>query len=107
MKTGGRAVKRARDYWLLLAKSQLTRQGHDKCSLRSFWDAKCKSEVRFAFAILRIRVSDHKVDQVVDLKDFLPVGSYEPALTLAPDDSPLLLRDSATQDVYALDWEEP
>jgi serine/threonine protein kinase len=58
-------------------------------------------------AILRIRVSDHKVEQVVDLKDFLPVGSYGPALTLAPDDSPLLLRDAGTQDVYALDWEEP
>ena len=44
---------------------------------------------------------------MVDLKDFLPVGSYGPALTLAPDDSPLLLRDAGTQDVYALDWEEP
>ena len=58
-------------------------------------------------AILRIRVSDHKVELVVDLKDFLPVGSYGPALTLAPDDAPLLLRDAGTQDVYALDWEEP
>lgn len=58
-------------------------------------------------AILRIRVSDHKIEQVVDLKNFLPVGSYGPALTLAPDDSPLLLRDAGTQDVYALDWEEP
>jgi len=57
-------------------------------------------------AILRIRVSDHKVEQVGDLKDFFPVGSYGPALTLAPDDSPLLLRDAGTQDVYALDWEE-
>jgi hypothetical protein len=26
-------------------------------------------------------------------------------LTLAPDDSPLLLRNVGTQDVYALDWE--
>jgi hypothetical protein len=66
-----------------------------------------KSEMRFASAILRIRVSDHKVDEVVDLKDFLPVGSYGPTLTLVPDDSPLLLRDSGTQDVYALDWEQP
>jgi hypothetical protein len=26
---------------------------------------------------------------------------------LAPDDSPLLLRDVSTQDIYALDWEAP
>ena len=29
------------------------------------------------------------------------------SLALAPDDSPLLLRDAGTSDVYALDWEEP
>jgi Tol biopolymer transport system component len=58
-------------------------------------------------AILRIRVSDHKVEQLVDLKDFSLVGSYGPALTLTSDDAPLLLRDAGTQDVYALDWEAP
>jgi hypothetical protein len=26
---------------------------------------------------------------------------------VAPDDSPIMLRDAGTQDVYALDWEEP
>jgi hypothetical protein len=26
---------------------------------------------------------------------------------LAPDDSPLLLRDTGSQDIYALDWESP
>jgi hypothetical protein len=26
---------------------------------------------------------------------------------LAPDDSPLVLRDTGTQDIYALDWEAP
>jgi Tol biopolymer transport system component/DNA-binding winged helix-turn-helix (wHTH) protein len=58
-------------------------------------------------AVLRIRVSDHKTETVVILKNFAQTGNYGSALSLAPDDSPLLLRDMGTQDVYALDWEEP
>jgi hypothetical protein len=33
-----------------------------------------------------------------------PVG---PWLGLGPDDAPLLLKDTGTQDVYALDWKAP
>jgi serine/threonine protein kinase/Tol biopolymer transport system component len=58
-------------------------------------------------AILRIRISDRKAEQVVDLKNFSSVGSYGTSLALTSDDSPLLLRDAGTQDVYALDWEAP
>jgi Tol biopolymer transport system component len=57
--------------------------------------------------VLRIRISDHKTEQVVDLKNFITGGRYGGWLGLAPDDSPLLLRDAGTQDVYALDWEAP
>jgi WD40 repeat protein len=56
-------------------------------------------------AVVRIRVSDHKAEQVVDLKDFVTAGRYGGCLALAPDDSPLLLRDTGTQDVYSVDWE--
>ncbi|MGO8793334.1 MAG: protein kinase domain-containing protein [Candidatus Sulfotelmatobacter sp.] len=58
-------------------------------------------------AVLRIRISDHKAEAVVDLKNFVVTGRYGGALALAPDDSPLLLRDTGTQDVYSLDWESP
>ena len=58
-------------------------------------------------AVLRIRISDHKTEQVVDLKNFITGGRYGGWLGLAPDGSPLLLRDAGTQDVYALDWEAP
>jgi eukaryotic-like serine/threonine-protein kinase len=58
-------------------------------------------------AVSRIRVTDQKTEQVVDLKDFVGVGRYSIALALAPDDSPVLLRDTGTQDVYSLDWEAP
>ena len=55
-------------------------------------------------AVVRIRVSDHKAEQVADLKNFLSAGRYGGSLALAPDDSPLLLHDTGTQDVYSVDW---
>jgi serine/threonine protein kinase/Tol biopolymer transport system component len=58
-------------------------------------------------AIIRIRLSDHKTERVVDLKNFATVGFYESWFAVAPDDSPIMLRNAGTQDVYALDWEEP
>jgi hypothetical protein len=57
--------------------------------------------------VLRIRISDHKPEQVVDLKNFLTAGRYGGSLALAANDSPLLLRDAGSQDVYALAWEAP
>jgi len=58
-------------------------------------------------AVVRIRVSDHKTEQVADLKNVSTTGRYGACLSLTPDDSPLLLRDTGTQDVYAVDWETP
>jgi eukaryotic-like serine/threonine-protein kinase len=56
-------------------------------------------------AVNRIRVADHKVDRVVDLKDIGLTGLGGGSVSIAPDDSPLLLRDRGTQDVYALSWQ--
>ena len=58
-------------------------------------------------AVMRIRISDRKQEQVVDLKNFATTGRYGGSLALAPDDSPLLLRDTGSQDVYSVDWETP
>jgi eukaryotic-like serine/threonine-protein kinase len=58
-------------------------------------------------AIIRIRLSDHKTERVVDLKNFVTTGHYSQWFAVAPDDSPIMLRNAGTQDVYALDWEEP
>ena len=58
-------------------------------------------------AVLKIRASTGQVERVADLKSFRPTGEWGWLLALAPDDSLLLLRDAGTQDVYALDWEEP
>ena len=58
-------------------------------------------------SIRRIRISDSSVEIVRDLKDFPLTGVWGNSLTLAPDDSPLLLRNIGTHDVYSLDLKEP
>jgi serine/threonine protein kinase/Tol biopolymer transport system component len=55
----------------------------------------------------RIRISDRKVDRVVDLKDFVVTGLGGGSFSLGPDGAPLMLRDRGTQDIYALDWVLP
>jgi hypothetical protein len=58
--------------------------------------------------VLKVCPSDRKVERMADLKYFVTTtGHYNSSLALAPDDSPLLLCDAGTYDVYALDWEEP
>jgi Tol biopolymer transport system component len=55
--------------------------------------------------IFRFRIGGAKLEQVVSLKDFH--FAPETWVGLAPDDSPLLLRDAGTQDIYALDVDFP
>ncbi len=54
----------------------------------------------------RIRIGDHKLERTVSLKDVRRAGTFSWA-GLAPDDSPLLLLDTSTQEIYALDVEFP
>ena len=56
-------------------------------------------------AVVRIRISDRKAEQIADVKDFQSTGRYGTALALTPDDQPLLLHDTGTQDVYSVDWQ--
>ncbi|HUN84997.1 MAG TPA: protein kinase [Terracidiphilus sp.] len=58
-------------------------------------------------AVARIEIADHKMEKVADLTNFADTGQAGGSLTLSPDDSPLLLRDTGTQDIYSLDWTEP
>jgi Tol biopolymer transport system component len=58
-------------------------------------------------AVYRVRISDRKLERVVSLKGLrraLTIGRWA---GLAPDDSPLVLRDVGSQEIYALDWEAP
>ncbi len=56
-------------------------------------------------AVVRIRISDRKPEEVVDLKEVVTVGRYGGWLALTPDDSPLLLHDTGSQDVYSVDFQ--
>jgi hypothetical protein len=55
-------------------------------------------------SVMRIRIRDRKVERVADLRNFRQTGYYSVWLGMAPDDSPLLLRDTGTAEIYALDW---
>jgi Tol biopolymer transport system component len=64
---------------------------------------------RFGERIVRLRLSDRKVENIVDVKDVgrLTTGTIVDWLGLAPDDSPLFARDISTSEIFALDVEWP
>ena len=57
--------------------------------------------------VLRISVPDGKVEHVLDLKD-KTLGGYWPYwVSPLPDDSPLLMLDKNTQEIYRLEFAAP
>ena len=56
-------------------------------------------------SVMRIRIRDRRIERVTDLKNFRQAGFFNVWLGMAPDDSPLLLRNTGTQEIYSLDWE--
>jgi dipeptidyl aminopeptidase/acylaminoacyl peptidase len=57
-------------------------------------------------AIFRMRVSDFRTEPVATA-EFSSTGHPGPGLSLAPDDSPLVLRDLNRRAIYAIDWAPP
>ena len=47
-------------------------------------------------AVIKVRLSDGKTEQILDLKDFVGAGYYATSLSLAPDDSLLLLKEAGS-----------
>ncbi len=59
-------------------------------------------------AFFRIRISDRKLERLVSLKGVQRFwGALGEWTGLAPDDSPLLVRDTSSQEIYALDFQAP
>ncbi len=58
-------------------------------------------------SIFRVHVPDGKLEGVASLKDFPTSPDSHGWMGLAPDDSVLLVRDTSTSDIYALDWIAP
>jgi eukaryotic-like serine/threonine-protein kinase len=59
-------------------------------------------------AFFKVRIRDRKLERIVSLKN-LPrnAGIFGAWAGLAPDGSPLFLRDSNFDEIYALDWDAP
>ena len=59
-------------------------------------------------AIYRVSLASHQPERIASLKDFRRVVQpWASWMGLTPDGSPLLLHDTGTQEVYALDFEAP
>jgi Tol biopolymer transport system component len=54
--------------------------------------------------LVRVSTADHKLEHVIDLKDITDTGW---PLSLGRDNSPILMRDKSTQEIYALNLETP
>jgi len=59
-------------------------------------------------ALFRVRISDRKLERLASLKGLRRFwGQFASWTGLAPDDSFLLVRDTSSQEIYALDWQVP
>jgi len=56
----------------------------------------------------RVQIADGKLERLFRLKGFQAAGgAFGNWSGLAPDGSPLLVRDASIQEIYALDWDTP
>jgi Tol biopolymer transport system component len=59
-------------------------------------------------AMLRVRVSDDKLESVLGLTDIRRAAGFPSVWSgVDPDGAPLVVRDVGSQEIYALDWEAP
>jgi len=59
-------------------------------------------------AISRVKISDRRVERVADIRHFnRVVQAWVSWMGLTPEGSPLLMRETGSQEVYALDLEAP
>jgi Tol biopolymer transport system component len=56
--------------------------------------------------VFRVRVSEGDAERVVDLKGFRHTGAFGLWFGLDPTDTPMLIRDIGTDDIYALTLEQ-
>jgi eukaryotic-like serine/threonine-protein kinase len=57
--------------------------------------------------VFRASIGDGKVEEVVSLRGFPLTGNYGFWFGLSPKDEPLLLKNTGTQDIVAMDWIAP
>jgi serine/threonine protein kinase len=87
--------------WVELARLPIGYPSWSRDSKSIFFDTGGKEP-----AFYRVRISDRKVEHLVSLTNIRRTGTFS-WTGLARDDSPLLLRDAGTDEIYALDWQAP
>ena len=59
-------------------------------------------------AISRVKITDKKVERIAEIRNFnRVVQAWVSWMGLTPDGAPLLMRETGSQEVYALDFEAP
>jgi dipeptidyl aminopeptidase/acylaminoacyl peptidase len=88
------------------------KQAWSEISSSSCWWANWTSDSKSFFylegkgeSIRRFDVSTGKFQAVASLKDYRITGNYLTWLGISPDNSPIILRDAGSQEVYALEWQ--
>ena len=92
--------------WTELTQTTAEHPGWSHDGKYVYFDSTAEGEPAF----YRVQVKDRKLERVASLKDVKrPTGSDSLGIWtgLAPDDSPLALRDISTYEIYALDWQLP
>jgi Tol biopolymer transport system component len=87
--------------WVELAKLPMGYPNWSRDSKYVYFDA-----VGSEPAFYRVRISDHKVERLFSLANLRRTGTYQ-WTGLGRDDSPLLLRDVGSEEIYALAWQAP
>jgi serine/threonine protein kinase/Tol biopolymer transport system component len=82
-----------------------------KPAWRPVWspDAKWIYYLKGVGEVLRVRLSNHNVESVVDLKTLELASGFrvDPSISIAPDNSLVLPLDATSTEIYALDWDAP
>jgi Tol biopolymer transport system component len=90
--------------WTVLAREGIGYSSWSADSQYIYFDSPFGSDP----ALYRVRVSGGSPEKIASLKDFRRASmGLESWSGLAPDDSPLLLRDAGSQEIYAIDVQLP
>jgi eukaryotic-like serine/threonine-protein kinase len=90
--------------WIELAKMFVAYPTWSRDSRYIYFDGSLDSEEGY----FRVRVADGKLERIFSLKGFQAAGgAFGNWSGIAPDESPLLVRDASIQEIYALEWDRP